>query len=206
MKGLTKRQHEITEYIEEFIASHHYSPSYREIMQHFGFSSVASVAKHIEVLKRKGILISDKGSSRSLSLAPKTKNLPTFSNEIKLPFIGYMSAGAPIEIFPQAQTITVPSFLVPNSEMTYVLRARDDSLQDELIADGDLLLIEARQEASSGETILALINQYDALIKKYYPEGHYVYLRSLIAEHPPLTFKNEEILIQGVLVGLLRLT
>ncbi len=204
MKGLTKRQREILSFIQEFIHVNRYAPSYREIKHHFSFSSLGSVYKHVNVLKRKGALVSEKQCSRSLALTqatPVTKN----QIEIELPFIGYITAGSPIEMFPQSQTLSVPESLVHAPEKTYLLRARGDSLQEEMIAEGDLLLVEARQEAHSGETILASINNHDTLIKKFYPEGDYVRLTSHNLRHQPIIIRHEDILIQGVVVGLLRL-
>lgn len=204
MKGLTKRQKEILNYIQEFIQAHHYSPSYREISKHFAFSSLGSVYKHVRVLERKGVLFSEKNCSRSLTLPPE--NIPKRNLiEIEIPFIGYISAGFPIETFSQSQTLAVPEFLVHNPEKTYVLRAKNDSLSEELIAEGDLLLVEARQEAHEGETVVAIINQHDTIIKKFYREAAYIKLISHNALLQPIILREEDVLVQGVVVGLLRL-
>lgn len=205
MKGLTKRQRELMDYIQEYIDHHSYSPSYREIMQKFGFSSLGSVYKHVHVLKRKGVLLSEKQCSRSLSPVEKAQDKKEHGREITLPFIGYLAAGRSIETFPQVQTIAVPHFLVPSSENTYVLRAKGDSLIEELIADGDLLIVEARHEAHPGETVLALINHSDTFIKRYFPEDHYVRLESRTTHQHPLMIRYDDLIIQGVVIGLTRL-
>src|SRR5262245_26913691 len=107
MIGLTKKQQEILAFIQDFIQRYHYSPSYREIMHHFGFASLGTVSKHLNALKRKGVLAGEKQSSRSIH--------PTFTDdrqkntfEVELPFMGHLTAGLPIETFPQAQTLAVP--------------------------------------------------------------------------------------------------
>lgn len=203
MKGLTKRQREIVDYIEQYIAMHHYSPSYREMMRHFGFRSPGSIYKHIQTLKRKGHIATEKQCSRSLAL---TKNVSEDqkSLQLEISFLGQISAGAPIETFSQSQTFTVPSFLVLNPESTYALRARGDSLIDEQINDGDILIVEAATEAAPGDTVILLASTSEALVKKFYPEGLYVRLTSNHPNHPPLVVRNEDISIQGIIVGLLR--
>ncbi|NGX42690.1 MAG: LexA repressor [Chlamydiae bacterium] len=204
MKGLTKRQMEILGFIQEFIDTHNYSPSYREIMHHFQFSSIGSVSKHINVLKRKGALIGEKQCSRSLQ-PTESKDGNTKKIEIELPFIGHISTHTFIETFPQAQTLVVPAFLLQAPEKTYAIRARDNSFNDEMIRDGDLLLVEARSTALDGETIIATALEHSTLIKKYHPEGNHVRLTSHSQHLEPLLLRNEDLNIQGVVVGLLRL-
>lgn len=202
MKGLTKRQREVLDYIESYIESNDYSPSYRNIQEHFGFSSLGTVYNYIKVLKRKNVVQGEKNSSRSLT--PTNFETKKGSAEIELPFLGYISANVPIDTFPQIQTASVPQTLVPFPARTYVLRARGDSLSDEFIADGDLILVEARQEAKPGETVLALIHHNETQIKKYYPEGQYVRLESRMQGRSPLVVRNEEVVVQGIIVGLIR--
>ena len=203
MKGLTPKQLGILQYIERYIQEHHYSPSYREIMAQFNFNSPGTVYKHIQMLILKGALSKEKQSRRSIHPI-RTPQPILASNEIQLPLIANLSAGYPLELFVQSQMISVPSSLVHNPDSTYILQTQGDSLQDEWILDGDLLLIEARQDIQPGEIILGLINQHDTVLKRYYPEGQYIRLES---QHPnirPLTVRTEHITIQGVMVGLLR--
>lgn len=204
MKGLTPKQRDILQFIQHFIHQHHYAPSYREIMLHFNFKSAGTVYKHIQTLILKGALTGEKQSHRSI-LPVQTPQLMEISKEIQLPLIANLSAGYPLELFIQVQMITVPSSLVHNPDHTYILQTQGDSLQDEWILDGDLLLIESRQDIQPGEIILGLINQHDTVLKRYYPEGQYIRLES---QHPnirPLTVRTEHISIQGVMVGLLRM-
>lgn len=203
MKGLTKRQSDIVNYVGEFIQTHRYSPSFREIMEHFGFTSLGTVYRHIKVLERKGFFHVEKGCGRSLTLTEALNK--EVKVEISLPFIGQIAAGMPIETFSQARTVSVPDYLVHSKEKTYVLRAKGDSLNEEMIADGDLLLVEARQEAYVGETVVALINHHDTIIKRYFPEGSHVRLYGNNPSHRPLLIRNEDLQIQGILVGLVRL-
>lgn len=203
MKGLTPRQRDILLFIQQFIDTHRYSPSYREIMHHFGFTSPGSVYKHIQTLQRKGLLTAEKQCSRSLMPATSTAS-SNFKQEIGLPLIGHIIAGYPIEMFIQSQTIPIPASLVHNPDNTYVLQVQGDSFHEEFIQDGDLLLVEARSNVQAGETIIGLINQHDTIIKRYFPEGHYIRLESIHPHQQPLTLRHEHLSIQGILTGLIR--
>jgi repressor LexA len=202
MKGLTKRQVELVDFIQGFVKSRRYSPSYREIMEHFQFSSLGTVYRHIKVLKRKGVLGGEKYGGRSIHLAEVAKPMNKHG-ELELPFIGHISAGQPIETFPQSQKLAVPDFLVRSPESTYALRAKGNSLNEELIGDGDILLVEARSEAFAGETIVGIINDDATIVKKYYPEGNYIRLEGGEAQKP-IILRSDDLIIQGVVTGMLR--
>lgn len=200
MKRLTPRQKALLDYIHSYIEKHSYSPSYREIMHNFSLSSPGSVYKHIRTLIQKGALQSENGI-RSLRLTESTKPAPV-SSGIEIPYIGKIPCGHPIELFKKTQTLSVPPFLVPHPENTYVLSMKDQLLSHEGIMEGDYLLVEARQEAHAGELILGSINGHDTVIRHYYPEGHYVRLEG--SSHQPLIVRADHLVIQGVIVGLMR--
>lgn len=203
MKGVTKRQREILDFIQEFTKNNRYAPSYREIARQFNFSSLGSVYKYVQTLKRKGALLSEDKASRSLALTVETQESAEHA-EVEVPFIGHITAGMPIQTFSQQQQVVVPRAFVHNLDKTYALRAQGDSLNEEMIADNDLIIVEARQEAHPGETIVALINNHDTIIKRFYPEGSYVRLISTFSHHHPIILRQEDVLIQGVVIGLLR--
>lgn len=204
MKGITPKQQQILHFIESFIEKNHYSPSYRELMEHFQFSSTGTVFKYVQTLKKKGMLISDKQVSRSI-LPIKQPTAQPIHSEIQLPLIGNLSIGYPLELFIQSKFVPVPSSLVHDADNTYLLRMQGELLVEEGIHDSDLLLIEARSDVQAGEIVLGLINQHDTVLKRYYPEGPYIRLESQHPHHPSLTLRHEHIAIQGILVGLLRI-
>lgn len=206
MIGLTKKQQEILSFIQDFIHRYQYSPSYREIMQHFGFASLGTVSKHVDALKRKGVITGERQSSRSIHPV-QMENCQKNSFEIELPFLGHLSAGLPIETFSQTQNLAVPEFLVSSSDRTYVLRARGNTLAEEMISDGDLILIEARSEAFAGELVVAFLShdRGSTLVKRYFPEGNYIKLEGGASRLESLTVRPEDLQIQGVVVGLIRL-
>lgn len=206
--GLTKKQYSILTFIESFVSERGYSPSYRDIMTHFSLSSPGSVYKYIQILKRKNLLSAEKGCGRSIhpaivaaKAAPQDSHV---SEALELPFIGHIEAGCPIEIFPQNHSIAVPKFLVPQPDTTYVLRVRGHSLCEEHLDDGDLLLVEGRSEAEDGETVLALINRHDTVVLQYHSEGSNIHLIGKNPHHQPIVLRQENIQIQGILVGLIR--
>ena len=203
MKGLTKRQKEVLDFIQEFTKEHRYSPSFREIAHHFNFSSVGTVHRLISCLKRKGALENESHAARSLIVKQEALALP-LSSDLTLPLIGDISKGLPIELFSDSRNISVPIFLVPSPENSYVLRAQGNSLQEEQILEGDLLIVEARQEALPGEIVIGTLHRHETLVKRYEPEGNYIRLISQSPHLSPLMVREEEFSIQAVLVSLLR--
>lgn len=203
MKSLTPKQLAILEYIQLFIDQHHYSPSYREIMDHFQLTSPGSVYKHIRTLQKKGALSADKHSHRSIKPIQPVKSANAIT-DTKIPLIGNLSIGYPLELFIHPQMMSVPLSLLHTPENTYLLQVQGDALLNERMQDGDLLLIEARQEIQPGEIVLGLINQTDTVLKRYYPEGQYIRLESQEGNVRSLIVRCEHIVIQGALIGLLR--
>ena len=202
MKELTKRQRELVDYIGEFIANNRYSPSYREISKRFGFSSLGSVYKHVNALKRKGVLLGE--PKRSRSIAPANVPTPQNQTEVEIPFIGHLVGGLPVQMFPQPKQMTVPKSLVHAPEKTYALRVHGNFLIEEMIAANDILLVEVRQDVHPGETVVALINGHDTIVKKCYPEGTHVRLLSAYAEHHPILLRQDDVLVQAIVIGLIR--
>lgn len=202
MKGITKKQHDIYSFIEEFIHKNNFSPSYRDIQEKFGFSSLGTVYNYIKLLKRKGMLSAEKQCGRSVALtaAQTRKN----HSEIEVPLIGSIKAGYPIEMLLQPQTVSLPEALVPHPEHTYALKAKGDSLNEELIAEGDLLIVEAYQEVDNGDTIIALVNAHDTLVKRYFREEGYIRLESKTPHHRPMIVREKDLAVQGRLAAVLR--
>lgn len=201
MNGLTKRQREIVDFIDGFIGENNYSPSYREIMNHFGFSSLGSVYKHIAVLKRKGVIRAQKNSARSIALQEPDGD----ARGVELPFLGYISAGVPIQTFPQSETMVVSQHLVGNPDKSYVLQVRGDTMVEDQIMDRDFIIVEARSFASPGETVVALINKQETTLKRYFPDGaEYVRFEPANRHYKPTIVHVSQVDIQGVLRALVR--
>lgn len=206
MNSLTKKQHEVLRFIEGYIEKEGFSPTFREIKNHFNFSSLGSVYRHLQALKKKGKLTAEKNAPRSLMLQSQKdiidiKSKPT----VDISFIGTIKAGSPIETFTRSEWITLPKSYVLKPEESYILKVKGDSLKEEQMCDGDLLVIEARSTAQPGEMTVVQVNGHDTLIKKYFPETPYVRLEGLNPNVKPIILREENLEIQGVLTGLLRL-
>ena len=201
MKGLTKKQNEILHFINDYIHQYGYSPSYKEMMQHFSLSSTGAIYKHIQTLIRKGAITAEKQCSRSIQVINQIPNTQ-YTNEFSLPFIGHISANNPITLFAQPQKLSVPKVLVQNPENSYVLKVEDDSFHDELISEGDLLIVEAKREIDSGDKVIGIIGNKETIIKDYYPEGQYIRLES--HSNSPAIIHTNQIQVHGVIVGLIR--
>lgn len=202
MKTLTRSQKLIYDYVCDTIAHTGSPPTFREIQSHFHFSSLGTVYNFVKILKKKGFFLNDKHSAIAL-----TKAFDTAKNEkdYQIPFIGLIAQGFPIETFPQTKNVRVPSSLIRAPDNTYVLKAKGETLSDERISDGDLLIVEARQEAHYGEIVLASINHFDTIVKRYYPEGEYIRLEGSHDQHQPIILEKDEVIIQGILIGLMRI-
>ncbi len=200
--ALTRRQREIYEFIRGFVREHGYSPSLEEIGAHFGLSSVATVHKHVSHLVEKGFL--KKAWNRSRSVEPigsEEPELPT------LPVLGTVAAGSPIEAIEDdgaVERVAVPPERVRRSGATYVLRVRGESMIDEQIRDGDLIIVESRKEARNGETVVALVGGTDATLKRFYRRGDRVKLVPANDKMEPIEVHAADVEIRGILRGLLR--
>lgn len=199
MKTLTQSQKQVYDFVCDTFQQTGRTPTFREIQDHFKFSSLGTVYNFVKILKRKGFFSDHRHSSISLTQVKQEA-----SQECQIPFIGLIAQGFPIETFPQTKNVSLPSSLVPTPENTYVLKAKGETLSEERISDGDLLIVEARQEAHYGEIVLATINNYDTIIKRYYPEGSYVRLEGSHDQHQPIILEKDEVTIQGILIGLWR--
>ncbi|MGM0439545.1 MAG: transcriptional repressor LexA [Chlamydiota bacterium] len=205
MKGTTKRQKEILEYISQYTNDYGYSPSYREIKERFNFSSLGSVYKHLHALKRKGLIDNEKHCSRSLRVTDDALKSSAATTAVEVPFIGHFSAGSPIETFSSISTISVPEMLVSSTEHSYIFQVRGDNLSHDQINDSDLLIVEANPHPEPGDLIMAMIHNHETVIKRYYTEGMYIRLEAPHSSAYPITIHQEEVSIQGKVIGLLRM-
>ena len=199
MLPLTKRQREILDYLHDFIEQHGYAPSLEEIGRRFGLSSLATVHKHLTKLQEKGFIKRAWNRSRSVELVPK----PAGSRVLELPLLGYVAAGAPIEAVASSESIAVPENFIGRRE-TYVLRVRGDSMIDEQIRDGDMVIVEDRKTADNGEMVIALLRGSDVTLKKFYRDNGQVRLQPANPALQPILVDAAQVQIQGVVVGVMR--
>jgi repressor LexA len=196
---LTKRQREIMDYLNDFIQAHGYAPSLEEIGRRFGLSSLATVHKHLTNLQEKGFIKRAWNRSRSVELVSTRVS----GRAVELPLLGFVAAGTPIEAVASNETIAVPEDLVGRRD-TYVLRVRGDSMIDEQIRDGDLVIVEDRKMAENGEMVIALLGGTDATLKKFYREHGRVRLQPANPAMQPILIDPDQVQVQGVVVGVMR--
>jgi repressor LexA len=205
MQPRTQRQKEILEYITRFIERHGYEPSYAQIARHFGISSKATIAKHIEALERRG-LIARRRTNGAFALDVQVEE-PDSDALCEVPLLGRIAAGAPLEAMSNdSDKVSVPRFLLGRTrpEQVYALRVQGDSMIDEHICDGDIALIENRTEARDGEIVVALIGGSHATLKRLHRFGREVELRPANSQHAPLRVPAGQVEVQGIFRGLLR--
>lgn len=199
--ALTKKQRQILDYVEEFVESNGYSPSYEEIAEHFGYSSLATVHEHLSNLEQKGFLRKNYNKSRSLEVVRADVQ---GAIALELPLLGNVAAGLPIEAVPQDETIAVPHDMVRRGN-NYVLRVKGDSMIEEQIRDGDYIIVNARQTAENGEMVVALVAGESATVKKFYREpGNRIRLQPANPSMQAMYFAAHEVQIQGIVVGVIR--
>ena len=194
---LTRRQQVVFEFVKGYIRTHGIAPSYEEIRRHFGFGSYNSVQKHLKQLVAKGYLRTPwENQKRALTLVE-----PGPATAV-LPLLGRVAAGRPIEAIAQPETVEVPEMLL-RGEDNFALRVVGDSMVDEGIRDGDIVIVKRQRDALNGQTVVALIGD-DATIKQFHRKGGRVELRPANARMTSIVVDEGDLQIQGIVVGLIR--
>lgn len=198
---LTKRQNEILSYLRAHITEHGYAPSFEEIAEQFTFASLATVHEHLTNLERKGYIRRQYNESRSIEVLPPRGT----AKATEIPLLGRVAAGLPIESLMHDETIAVPDEILPRRGPNYALRVAGNSMIDEHIVDGDYVVVHGRDAAQNGEMVIALVNGAEATVKKFYREaGGWIRLQPANTTMAPMRYQERDVLIQGVVVGIIR--
>lgn len=195
---LTKKQSETLDCIREWLAKHEYAPSYRQLMRVMQIKSPATTYNHVQALVQKGYLRLRDGQLRSVELTEKSN---MFAKGIELPLVGVIAAGQPIEAIEERDSMTVPLELLPNLNC-YVLQVKGDSMIDAGILNGDYVIVERNFYPQNGDVVVALLDNENATLKKYYREDGRIRLQPANKKMKPLYTKNP--LIQGIVRAVLR--
>ena len=199
--GLTPRQAEILTYITEYSDSRGYAPTLQEIGDRFGLSSVATVHKHISHLVEKGYLRRERrNAARDLEVVGHGGGPRGMA---RIPLLGTVAAGLPIEALEDQEDLNLPEEWLGKGR-TFALRVRGDSMIDEQIRDGDTVVVEARETARNGETIIALVDGDSVTVKQYFREGAQVRLQPANPTVPVLKIPEDRGQVLGVVIGVLR--
>lgn len=191
---LTKRQKQILDFVEKKIKENDYAPSLEEIRKHFKLGSVSTVHEHIEALKSKGYLEKNEHQHRAIQI---NKREPL----VNVPLLGRISAGQPIEAIQEKEFIAVPRNKIARDVNIYALQVVGDSMVDEGINGGDIVLVRQKSTAVNGQKIVALIDNCEVTLKKYYKEQGHIRLQPANKNHEPIIIDgNQSLLIQGIVV------
>lgn len=198
---LTRRQRQILDFLEAYQREHGLSPTLEEIAQEFGVNKV-TVFGHVAELERKGVIErAQRGVSRALRVLPaEAPAAPRAAGSV--PISGTIAAGRPIEAVEDDERLDLDEW-IPKDREVYALRVRGQSMIDDAIRDGDIVLVERRQEARNGETVVAVLEGEQATLKRYYREDGRVRLQPANASMAPI-FVNGPLDIRGVVIGVVR--
>ena len=197
--AITRRQKEVIDCLSSFTARNGYSPSYEEIAAGLGLSSLATVHKHVTNLQTKGLLQRSHNRSRSIDVLPQRPQRKTMD---RLPLLGRIAAGKPVEAIETAETISLGDII--GSREVYALEVQGDSMRDEHIVSGDYVLVERTRTAREGEIVVALVDGTDATLKRFYREGALIRLQPSNSEMKPIYAPAANVSIQGKVLGMLR--
>jgi repressor LexA len=198
---LTKRQREILTYLQSYTEENGYAPSFDEIARQFNYNSLATVHEHLTNLERKGYIKRSYNESRAINILPSE----VFQRAVELPLHGLVAAGVPIEAIEGTETMAVPEELVRRRGEHYVLKVKGSSMIDEQVRDGDFVIVNERRTADNGEMVIALLNGHAATMKRFYRERDgRIRLQPANEQMTPMYVHENDILVQGVVVGVIR--
>lgn len=200
---LTSRQKEILEYIKKFSADKKYPPSIREIAANFNLNSPATAHVHVNKLIEKGYLKRGKGSNHLLELLVPNEFEKGNDNVITVPLLGKVTAGNPIEaIEVPNEVIDLPAYLLPKKKEVFTIKVEGDSMINAGIYDKDIVIVERTNNAKNGEIVVAMDDENQVTIKRFYKENDYIRLQPENDYMLPIILKNATIL--GKAIGLYR--
>jgi repressor LexA len=193
---LTERQNQILEFITDHVMKRGFAPSIREISKAMGFASPRAAHKHLKTLEEAGYLARES----------KARGIRVFSLDkmttVSLPFLGFIAAGAPIEVVEQREELAVPAALV-GRKPCYILQVKGNSMIEDHILSGDFIVVEKRETADDGEVVVALINnRTEATLKRLYREKTRIRLEPANSKMKPIYVRD--VAIQGAVRGLFR--
>jgi repressor LexA len=200
---VTAKQRRIFEFIRRYIESNQEAPTIAEIGRQFQMRSSASVHAVLTALEREGLIKRIPNVSRGIQIAQKEGGGGDDDNN-EIPLLGTVAAGQPIEAILSHDTVSVPKDLQGHGR-TFALRVRGESMIEENIQDGDIIIVQSQKTAENGQVVVALIDGNYATVKKFYREPEFIRLEPANPQYKPIFVKTEErIQIQGVVRGLIR--
>ena len=203
MENLTKRQEEILSYVKEYIVSHGYPPTVREIGKDLGVSSPATIHTHLNKLVEKGFIKKDGAKNRAIELLVENEFNKKDEDVIEVPLLGKITAGSPIEAIEMPdEYFSLPAYLVPNNKDVFTLKVSGTSMINAGILDGDIVIVQKQNVARNGEIVVAMTDDNEVTLKTFYKEDGYFRLQPENDTMDPIILDNVSIL--GKAIGLYR--
>ena len=198
---LTKKQELVLNYIKQYIAIHNYPPAIRDICEGLNLNSPATVHTHIENLKKKGYLKTSTSKNRAIELLVTNEYLQ--NDVVTVPLLGKVTAGNPIEAIENPDNfLSLPSYLVPKRKEVFTLEVYGNSMINAGILDKDIVIVERANTANNGDIVVALNDENEVTLKRFYKEKDYFRLQPENDFMTPIILKNVTIL--GKAIGLYR--
>ena len=203
MNNLTKRQNEILTYVKEYIVSHGYPPTVREIGADLGVSSPATIHTHLNKLVEKGFIKKDGSKNRAIELLVENEFIEKEENVVEVPLLGKITAGSPIEaIETPDEYFSLPTYLIPNNKEVFTLKVSGESMINAGILDGDIVIVQRQNVARNGEIVVAMNDDNEVTLKTFYKEDGYFRLQPENDTMDPIILDN--VVILGKAIGLYR--
>ena len=203
MEKLTKRQSEILDYIKEYMVSHGYPPTIREIGTALNLSSPATIHAHLANLEQKGFIKRQDAKNRAIELLVENEFAKNNELTVEVPLLGKITAGSPIEAIEHPdEYFALPSYLIPKNKEVFTLNVSGCSMINAGILDGDIVIVEKRNTARNGEIVVAMTDENEVTLKTFYKEDGYFRLQPENDTMDPIILDNVAIL--GKAIGLYR--
>lgn len=203
MEELTRRQEDILQYIKEYIVSHGYPPTVREIGKDLGVSSPATIHTHLSKLEEKGFIRKGGSKNRAIELLVENEFVPRNEEVVEVPLLGKITAGSPIEAIERPnEFFSLPAYLIPNNKEVFTLLVSGTSMINAGILDGDIVIVERRNTARNGEIVVAMTEENEVTLKTFYKEADYFRLQPENDTMDPIILN--QVFILGKAIGLYR--
>ena len=203
MEKLTTRQKTILQIIKQLVAKNGYPPTVREIGEKANLHSPATIHFHLTKLEEKGYIRKGNSKNRTIEILVPNEYIEKEENVVDVPLLGKVTAGTPIEaIETPDEYFTLPANLINTKNEVFTLKVSGESMINVGIYDGDILIVERRNTARNGETIVAMNSDNEATVKTFYKENGYFRLQPENDTMEPIILK--EVTILGKVIGLYR--
>ena len=203
MDKLTKRQEDTLRFVKEYMISHGYPPTVREIALALNVSSPATIQAHLDGLTDKGYIKKGSNKNRTIELMVENEFAPKNEQIVEVPLLGRVTAGCPIEAIENPNELfSLPAFLIPRDRDVFTLEVNGDSMINAGIHDGDIVIVERRNTARNGDMVVAMTDENEVTLKTFYKETNYFRLQPENDTMKPIIL--EKVVILGKAIGLYR--